>query len=77
MEPEDSKGGKVSWSKVEEMIDEIGNTWGIQAGERRIGDLRTSEKFNEELGKVWLEWENKQMLGGQLCARGKKRLGGG
>ncbi len=46
MEPKDRKGGKVSWGKVEAMIEEMGNTWGIQEGGRRIGDLKDNEEFN-------------------------------
>ncbi len=54
VESEDRKGGKVSWSKVEEMIDNLGSTWGIQSGDRRIGDLKANEDFNRQLGKLWL-----------------------
>ena len=76
VEPEDRKGGKVSWSKVEELIDKLGSTWGIQAGDRRIGELKTNEGFNRQLGEVWMEWEKKTNEWWSEVCEIKKEAGG-
>ncbi len=32
VEPKDRKGGEIRWNKLEEMIDELGRTWGLHSG---------------------------------------------
>lgn len=76
VEPEDRKGGQVSWARVEENINELGKSWGVQSSKIRLGDHKKDVLFKHNWRIFGRSRKSKQILGGRKCAKERKRQAG-
>ena len=76
VEPEDRKGGKIKWDRVEDSIDNLCKTWGVRAGKTRLGEFKGNAEFQRKLGQFWQEWETQTNLWWTEVCEEQKSAGG-